>query len=132
MMIVQQKLSVYQNKRIAELTEKLYSAENTVNRLSFGDRKTFTATEIAKELNLSSAEKLNTWLAGKRFQYKSNGTWVCYSEFADKGYTEIKKEILANGKIKYNRHFTNKGRDYILLMWEKENTAEKSSADSNK
>jgi len=38
--------------------------------------KTYTITEIAKELRLKSAIELNKLLSEKGIQFKSNGTWV--------------------------------------------------------
>ena len=58
--------------------------------------KTYTMTEIAKELNLKSAIQLNKLLADKKIQYSVNGTWVLYSPYSRMGYEEIKQEILDN------------------------------------
>ena len=48
--------------------------------------KTYTMTEIAKELNFKSAIELNKILAEKKIQYKVNGTWVFYSDYSNMGY----------------------------------------------
>lgn len=40
--------------------------------------KTYTITEIAKELGLKSAIQLNRILAEKKIQYQVNGTWVMF------------------------------------------------------
>lgn len=40
--------------------------------------KTYTMTEIAKELGMKSAIQLNKLLAEKKIQYQVNGTWVMY------------------------------------------------------
>lgn len=81
--------------------------------------KTYTMTEIAKELNLSSANKLNTILANKGIQYKVNGTWVFYSKYSDLGYEEIKQEILDSGRVVYHRKITQLGREFILGLFQK-------------
>lgn len=52
--------------------------------------KTYTMTEIAKELNLRSAVELNKLLAEKKVQYKVNGTWVLCSDYSNQGYEDIK------------------------------------------
>lgn len=78
---------------------------------------TYTATEIAKELNLKSAKELNKRLAEKKIQYKVGNTWVLYSQYSDKGYEEIKQETLDNGKVVYHRKFTQLGRDFILKLF---------------
>ena len=76
--------------------------------------KTYTMTEIAKELNLKSAAKLNQILAKKNIQYKVGGTWVMYSDYSDMGYEDIKQEVLDNGKVIYHRKITQLGREFIL------------------
>ncbi|MDO4452825.1 MAG: BRO family protein [Lachnospiraceae bacterium] len=47
--------------------------------------KTYTMTEIAKELGLKSATQLNKMLAEKKIQYQVNGTWVMYSQYSTLG-----------------------------------------------
>jgi phage antirepressor YoqD-like protein len=78
--------------------------------------KTYTATEIAKELNMRSANELNKKLAEIKVQYKQNETWVLYASFSNLGYTEIKQTVLDNGKVVYDRHFTQDGRAFILKV----------------
>lgn len=80
--------------------------------------KTYTMTEIAKELNLSSAIKLNQILSDKKIQYKVNGTWVFYSKYSDLGYEEIKQEVLDNGRVVYHRKITQLGREFILKLFD--------------
>ena len=80
--------------------------------------KTYTMTEIAKELNFKSAIKLNKLLAEKKIQYKVNGTWVFYSKYSDLGYEEIKQEVLDSGKVVYHRKITQLGREFILGLFE--------------
>ena len=80
--------------------------------------KTYTMTEIAKELNMSSAQKLNEILREKKIQYKVNNTWVFYSQYSDLGYEEIKQESLDNGKVVYHRKITQLGREFILKLFE--------------
>lgn len=79
--------------------------------------KTYTMTEIAKELNLKSAIQLNKLLADKKIQYSVNGTWVLYSPYSSMGYEEIKQEILDNGKVIYHRRITQLGREFILQLF---------------
>ena len=76
--------------------------------------KTYTMTEIAKELNMKSATQLNKLLAEKRIQYHVNGTWVMYSKYSDLGYEEIKQEVLDSGRVIYHRRITQMGREFIL------------------
>ena len=76
--------------------------------------KTYTMTEIAKELGLKSAIELNKILAEKKIQYKVNGTWVMYSQYSNLGYEEIKQEVLDSGRVVYHRRITQLGRSFIL------------------
>ena len=81
--------------------------------------KLYTTSEIAKELGLSSATKLNNLLSEKKIQYKQNKTWLLYSKYSELGLVSIKQDVLDNGKIIYDRKWTGKGRDFILnLFWE--------------
>ena len=80
--------------------------------------KTYTMTEIAKEIGMKSAIQLNKLLAEKKIQYQVNGTWVFYSQYSDLGYEEIKQEILDSGKVIYHRRITQMGREFILKLLE--------------
>ncbi len=79
--------------------------------------KTYTMTEIAKELGLKSAIQLNKMLSEKKVQYQINGTWVMYSQYSDLGYEEIKQEVLDSGKVIYHRKITQMGREFILNLF---------------
>ena len=79
--------------------------------------KTYTTTEIAKELGFKSAIALNNILADKKVQFKQNGTWVLYSKYSDLGYTDIKQSVLDSGRIVYDRHWTQDGRAFILGLF---------------
>lgn len=79
--------------------------------------KTYTVTEIAKELGLKSAIQLNKILVEKKIQYQVNGTWVMYSKYSDLGYEEIKQEVLDSGRVIYHRRITQMGREFILKLF---------------
>ena len=81
--------------------------------------KTYTATEIAKELNMRSAQELNSRLGEMGIQFKVNNTWVFYSKYSNLGYEEVKQEVLDSGKVVYHRKFTQLGRDFILGLFNK-------------
>ena len=90
-----------------EAEERAEKAEKTVAILMHVN-KTFTATEIAKELNFKSANELNQKLHEKKIQFKQNDTCVLYSKYANLAYVEIKQEVLDNGRVIYV-HSTWKG-----------------------
>lgn len=79
--------------------------------------KTYTTTEIAKEIGFKSAIALNNKLAEKKVQFKQNGTWVLYSKYSDLGYTDIKQSVLDSGRIVYDRRWTQDGRAFILGLF---------------
>lgn len=80
--------------------------------------KTYTTTEIAKEIGFRSAVALNKDLAERRVQFRQNSTWVLYSDFATRGYTHIKQEVLDNGKVVYYRRWTQSGRAFLLDLYQ--------------
>lgn len=94
-----------------------FKAEKT-NAILMHVNKTYTATEIAKELGFKSAIALNNDLANKKIQFKQNGTWVLYSKHADNGYVEIKQEVHDNGHVIYHRRWTQLGREFLLKMFQ--------------
>lgn len=95
------------------LIEEKIKLQNTVNVLSHVN-KTYTTTEIAKELNLKSAIQLNNLLSEKKVQFLSGNTWVLYAKYSNFGYVDIKQDILENGRIIYHRKWTQRGREFIL------------------
>lgn len=76
--------------------------------------KTYTTTEIAKELGFKSATALNRDLESKKLQYKMNGTWVLAAKFSENGFVSIKQNELKDGRIIYYRRWTGKGRDWLV------------------
>lgn len=108
-------VQVLEEKEALLLTNKALEKQNTI---LMHTNNLYTASEIAKELNLKSATVLNQKLADMKIQYKVNNSWVLYSKYADLGYTSIKQHILENGKEIYDRKFTQTGRDFILKLFE--------------
>ncbi|MCM0648682.1 phage antirepressor KilAC domain-containing protein [Clostridium swellfunianum] len=103
-------LTKYRDER-----KKRQELEQT-NTILMHVNKTYTATEIAKELGFASAMALNKELYDLKIQFKQNDTYVLYSKYADKGYVEIKQEVLDNGKAIYHRRWTQLGREFLLKV----------------
>jgi prophage antirepressor-like protein len=103
-------------EKLKEERQARLEAEHT-NKILMHHKKLYTATEIAKELGLSSAKKLNDMLSRDKIQFKQNGTWILYSNYSDLGYVHIKQEVLDNGKIIYHRKWTQEGRKFILKKY---------------
>lgn len=87
------------------------------NNILTHTNKTYTTTEIAKELNLNSARELNIRLCKDKIQFIQNGTYVLYSDYANKGYTSIKQTVLDDDRIVYNTRWTDLGREFILKKY---------------
>ena len=96
-----------------EEREERLKLERT-NNILMHVNKTYTMTEIAKELGFKSAAELNKKLSDMHIQYKVNGTWVMYSDYSNLGYEEIKQEVLDSGRVVYHRKITQTGREFIL------------------
>ena len=88
--------------------------EQHKNEMLMHFNKLYTTTEIAKELGIKSASKLNKVLNDKGIQFKQNGTWVLYSDYSECGYVSIKQTLLENGHIIYDRKWTQEGRKFLL------------------
>lgn len=88
-------------------------AEQT-NAILMHVNKTYTATEIAKELGLRSAIQLNKILEKLHIQFKVNDTWVMCSDYSQLGCEEIKQEVLDSGRVIYHRRITQLGREFII------------------
>lgn len=78
------------------------------------NNKTYTATEMAKELGFRSAVAFNKYLAEKKIQYKVNNTWVLSARYSECGYQSIKQIELDTGMIVYDRRWTGVGRDWLV------------------
>lgn len=103
--------------RLKEERSARVEAERT-NSILMHVNKTYTMTEIAKEIGLKSATELNNILSDKKIQYKINGTWVMYSDYSNCGYEEIKQDVLDNGRVIYHRKITQLGRRFILNLFD--------------
>lgn len=103
--------------RLKEERSARVEAERT-NSILMHVNKTYTMTEIAKEIGLKSAVELNKILSDKKIQYKVNGTLVMYSDYSNCGYEEIKQDVLDNGRVIYHRRITQLGRKFILNLFD--------------
>ena len=108
---------------LEQVTKKMRQIEEEKEKLTIQNTrllhsaKTYTTTEIAKELGYRSAMQFNKLLEEMKIQYKINSTWVLSSKYSDKGYTDIKQTELDSGKIVYDRLWTGLGRDFLLAKF---------------
>ena len=104
----------YREKQKAQIEAK--EAKENVERL-IHNNKTYTTTEISKELGFRSAIELNKTLEKMGIQFKQNGTWLLYAKYAENEYISTKQIVLDSGRITYDRRWTGKGRDFILNLF---------------
>ena len=102
--------------RNEELRKRAELAENKNNILMHSE-KTYTISEIAKELSYKSGIEFNKILYNDKIIFKRNGTWIPYSDYSESGYFEIKQSILENELVVYNLRVTQKGREFLLSKY---------------
>lgn len=107
--------------KLKEERQARIKAEKT-NAILMHINKTYTASEIAKEIGLRSANELNKWLESMNIQYQVNGTWLPKADYSNCGYFDIKQEVLDNEKVIYHRRITQLGRDFILNIYKSDKT----------
>ena len=103
-------------KRLVEMRKRAELAENK-NNLLMHSEKTYTISEVAKELGYKSAIEFNKILYNDKIIFKRNGTWIPYSNYSELGYFEIKQSILENELVVYNLRVTQKGREFLLSKY---------------
>lgn len=101
-------------KVIAEKERDVYS--DMVDDVMQDDH-TYTATEIAKDLGLRSANALNKWLVEIGFFYKSGKYYIPYSKYSQKGFTSHKLYDTGHGFNVKTIKFTNAGKIWIVEKW---------------
>lgn len=101
-------------KKLVELKTK--PLQNKINLLTHVN-KLYTSTEIGKELGFKSAREFNKVLEEKKIQFKVNGTWVFTAKYSNMGYESIKQNVLDNGRVIYDRKFTQEGRDFLIKLF---------------
>ena len=103
-------------KRLVEMRKRAELAENK-NNLLMHSEKTYTMSEISKELGYKSAIEFNKILYNDKIIFKRNGTWMPYSDYSELGYFELKQSILENELVVYNLRVTQKGREFLLSKY---------------
>jgi len=76
-------------------------------------------TMIAKDYGLS-AVRLNQILHDLGVQYKLDGTWILYQEYADCGYTKTQTHAISEDKSVIHTCWTQKGRLFIYDLLKNE------------
>lgn len=100
-------------KRLLEMRKRAEVAENK-NALLMHTPKSYTVSEIAKELGYKSAIEFNRILNKDKILFKRNNTWIPYADYSEQSYFEIKQTILEDETVVYNLRVTQKGREFLL------------------
>ena len=103
-------------KQFLKMVNDYVAAIEKLNLLTH-TKKTYTTTEIAKELGFRSARELNKKLEEMKIQYKSGGTWVLNAEYSTLGYIETKQGFKVNGQPVYYPRWTQKGREFLFELF---------------
>ena len=118
-LLIANKTMEMQKERLKNLEAEKNKAIEDKNKL-IHTSKTYTTSELAKELGFRSAKALNETLRDMNIIYKCNGTWLPKANYVDKGYMETKQEELDNGIVKYYSKWTGIGRDFLLDLFKDE------------
>lgn len=113
-----------QAKNILEHQNKLQSAELKLSapKVQYVDdvllsSKTYTFTQIAKELNMTSAKALTNILKEKNIIYRQSGQWLLSALYCGRDYTKVRTHTYTDseGNIGTNSItvWTEKGRMFL-------------------
>ena len=92
----------------ADYTDEILKSNSSMN-----------VSQIAKDYGMS-AKAMNSLLHDLGIQYKSNGQWLLYSNFHDKGYTKSETGTYDNGNQTYvHTKWTQKGRLFLYELLKK-------------
>ena len=85
---------------------------------------TYSTTIIAKDCG-TTGQKLNRFLHEQKVQYRLHDGWVLYAKYDGKGYTHtvtlIEKKDNCPEKVHIITQWTQKGRQFIFQLMEKDN-----------
>jgi len=80
--------------------------------------KTYTATEIAKELGFRSATALQSGSSGEAYPVQAEQKPGCSTAtMPTVAIPRSKQEVLDNGKVIYHRRWTQLGREFLLNLY---------------
>lgn len=120
-LIVANKIIEEKDRQLAEANEKTKFLESTIEeqkpKVSYYDivlqnNSLTPITVIAKDYGMS-AVKFNNVLSELKVQYKVNGTWVLYQDYANCGYTGTKTGLTKVGTAYVQTQWTQSGRRFI-------------------
>ena len=109
-------------EELNETRKELKKSNGYINRVLDADGE-MLVTQIAKDYGMS-AIKFNELLHDLRIQYKRNGQWVLYQDYAGKGYTKSRTTTYEKGDgsegTSVSTLWTQKGRKFLYDKIKKE------------
>jgi phage antirepressor YoqD-like protein len=99
--------------KIKEEREARLRAEKKIEQL-LNDNKTYSTTEVARELGFINAVEFNKWLERQGVLYRVNKNWLAKTDYTK--YFVINLEALESGRVVYHRRITRLGREFILNL----------------
>ncbi|MEH0154781.1 phage regulatory protein/antirepressor Ant [Limibacter armeniacum] len=113
-----------EEKQLLQTEVKLLSPKADYHDKVLQSKSTYVTTQIAKELGMS-AVTLNRKLHDLEIQHKSNGTWVLYAKYQNRGYTKTTTTVIqrSNGEneTRMTTVWTEKGRKFIHALFAQAN-----------
>ena len=113
-------------KQVLSLSREIESMQPKVSYYDtiLASKETVTITQIAQDYGMS-AVAMNKLLADLRVQHKVHGQWILYAPFISQGYVHSKPVdiVRSDGRtdVKMNTQWTQKGRQFIFQLMEKDN-----------
>lgn len=104
-------------EQLKKVREERVELEAEIDRL-LNRELLYTSAEIASELGFKSIKQFNKALVEKGVYFEVNGTWAITGEYYDFGYDSIKQYVLDNGRIIYDRQWTEAGREFLLSLFQ--------------
>ena len=76
------------------------------------NKSLLSVTKISKDYGFS-AIALNQILHEEKVQFKQGDCWLLYQDYADRGYTQSKTQVIDEERSKLHTYWTQKGRLFI-------------------
>ena len=126
LVIERQSITIHQkDSTIKKLDSSIQDKNSTIRKMQpkanycdkvLNSKDVFCITTIAKTYDWSG-KRMNQFLQDQHVQYKLDGGWVLYQEYAGKGYTKsvtfIRKSDDGNVRVRIVTKWTQKGRQLI-------------------
>lgn len=107
----------YLANEIKQVTPKVQYYDNTLQ-----SAHTYTSTQMAKELNMRTAEQLHKALKEKGIMFYQSGQWMITAKYSEKGYTKPRTTVFTRSDGSQGTNtitvWTEKGREFLHKVFE--------------